>query len=122
MRNAELVGQAEAGNAIDDAEIDRLGPAAHFGRHVLHRHAENLRRRHGVNVEIVGKGFFQFRNIGDMRQQPQLDLAVIGADQLCALGAIKAWRMRRPSSVRTGMFCRLGSVEASRPVEVEAMA
>ena len=39
-----------------------------------------------MNVEIVGKGFFQLRNIGDMGQQPQLDLAVIGADQLVALG------------------------------------
>ncbi len=38
------------------------------------------------------------------------------------VGAMKAVRMRRPSSVRTGMFCRLGSVEERRPVEVEAMA
>ena len=29
---------------------------------------------------------------------------------------MKAWRMRLPSSVRIGMFCRLGSVEDSRPV------
>src|ERR1051325_5054477 len=35
LRNAQLVGQAETGNAIDDAEIDRLGAPAHFRRHVL---------------------------------------------------------------------------------------
>ena len=34
---------------------------------------------------------------------------------------MKAARILRPSSVRTGMFCRLGSVEASRPVEVAAI-
>jgi hypothetical protein len=28
--------------------------------------------------------------------------------------------MRRPSAVRIGMFCRLGSVEASRPVTAVA--
>ena len=30
---------------------------------------------------------------------------------------MKAPRMRRPSSVRIGMFCRFGAVEESRPVE-----
>ena len=29
---------------------------------------------------------------------------------------MNASRMRRPSTVRTGMFCRLGSVDASLPV------
>jgi len=35
--------------------------------------------------------------------------------------ATKARRMRTPSSERIGMFCRLGSVEDNRPVEVMAM-
>src|SRR5262252_163452 len=34
--------------------------------------------------------------------------------------AMNASRMRRPSAVRTGMFCRLGSEEASRPVTAVA--
>ena len=33
---------------------------------------------------------------------------------------MKAERMRRPSVVRTGMFCRLGSDEAKRPVTATA--
>ena len=33
---------------------------------------------------------------------------------------MNASRMRRPSAVRTGMFCRLGSVDASRPVTAVA--
>ena len=33
---------------------------------------------------------------------------------------MNASRMRRPSAVRTGMFCRFGSVDASRPVTAVA--
>ena len=33
---------------------------------------------------------------------------------------MNASRMRRPSAVRTGMFCRLGSFDASRPVTAVA--
>ncbi len=33
---------------------------------------------------------------------------------------MKAERMRRPSAVRTGMFCRFGSELASRPVTATA--
>ena len=35
---------------------------------------------------------------------------------------MNASRMRRPSAVRTGMFCRFGSVEESRPVTATACA
>ena len=35
-------------------------------------------------------------------------------------GATKAWRIRRPSVDRTGMFWRLGSLEARRPVATAA--
>jgi hypothetical protein len=35
---------------------------------------------------------------------------------------MKARRILRPSSVRTGMFCRFGSLEESRPVVVAASA
>jgi hypothetical protein len=34
----------------------------------------------------------------------------------------KALRMARPSLVRTGMFCKFGSSEESRPVVVAASA
>ena len=34
--------------------------------------------------------------------------------------AMKAWRMRRPSSLRIGIFCRFGSLEERRPVAVTA--
>ena len=52
-RDAELVGEAERGNAVDDAEVDRLRAATHLARHVLDRHAEHFRRGHRVNVEAI---------------------------------------------------------------------
>ena len=33
---------------------------------------------------------------------------------------MNAWRMRRPSAVRTGMFWRFGADDESRPVEATA--
>jgi hypothetical protein len=50
----------------------------------------------------------------------QLDLRIVAARIFQPGGATKAWRMRRPSSVRIGMFCRLGSEEDSRPVAAVA--
>ena len=81
-RNAELVGQPERRDAVDDAEVDRLGAPARLGRHVLDRHAEHFRRRHGVNVEAVGERLLELRNVGDVGEHAQLDLAVVGGDQL----------------------------------------
>jgi hypothetical protein len=50
-------------------------------RHALDRHAEHLRRGHGVDVEAFGEGLLQLRDVADVGQQAQLDLAVVGADQ-----------------------------------------
>jgi hypothetical protein len=80
------------------------------------RRVEHLRRRHGVNVEPVGLKAFSALDVGDMGQHAQLDLAVIGETSSLPFSATKAWRILRPSSVRTGMFCRFGSDEDSRPV------
>ncbi len=63
----------------------------------------------------------QLRDVGDMREQAQLDLRVNRPEiSFLPSGATKARRMRRPSSVRIGMFCRLGSDEDRRPVVVAA--
>ena len=83
-RDAELVGEAEGRDAVDDAEIDRLGAAAHLGRHALDRHAEHFRRGHGVDVEAVAERLAQRRDVGDLGEQPQLDLRVVGGDELVA--------------------------------------
>src|SRR6185503_12008249 len=81
-RNVELIGETEGRYAIDDAEVDGLGAAAHKRIHSGNRHAEHLARGHGVNIEPFGKGFAKLRYFGDMGEDPQLDLAIVSADQL----------------------------------------
>jgi hypothetical protein len=39
-----------------------------FARHVLHRHAEHLGRRHRVNVDAVLERLAQRRHVGDFRE------------------------------------------------------
>ena len=64
-----------------DAEIDRFGAAPHFRRHALDRHAEHFRCRHGVNVEPFLERILQRLDVGDMGEDAQLDLRIVGADQ-----------------------------------------
>ena len=81
-RYAQLIGQPESRNAVNNAEINRFGAAAHFRRHLGHRHIKHFRRGHGVNIIAVQERIFQRGNIGHMRQDAQFNLAVIGTDQL----------------------------------------
>lgn len=55
-----------------------------------------------------------------MRQEPQFDLRVVRTDQDVRRVARhgKKRRISRPSSSRTGIFCKFGSLLDSLPVEV----
>ncbi len=85
LGNAELGGEAESGNAVDDAEVDRLGAAADFARHVLDGNAEHLGCGHGVDVEVVCERLLQLRDVGDVGEHAQFDLRVVGGDEAMAL-------------------------------------
>ena len=65
-----------------------------------------------------GEGLAEGGVLGEVGQHAQLDLRVVGGQQLPAglAPATKAERISRPSAVRIGMFCRFGSLELSRPV------
>lgn len=39
-----------------------------------------------MNIDPVGKGLTQLRNVRHMRQYPELDLAIVGRQQLMAWG------------------------------------
>ena len=52
-----------------------------FGVDHQRRHAEHLRGREGVNVFARAIGFDQQLVAGEVRQQPQLDLRVVGVEQ-----------------------------------------
>ena len=75
-----------------------------------------------MNVEAIGESPFELRDIGDMGENSQFDLRVIGRDKLVARARHEGSANLRPSSLRIGMFCRLGSEEESRPVVVAASA
>ena len=69
---------------VDDSEVDRLGVAAMLRRHHQRRHAENLGRGARVDILAVAERVHQHRIARHVRQQPQLDLRIIGDDQLPA--------------------------------------
>ena len=93
--------------------------AALLGADLIQRHAEHLGCRGAVDVLARREGALQVRVVGHVRHDAQLDLRIVG-DSSMPFSAMKASRTRRPASVRTGMFCRLGSDEASRPVMTAA--
>ena len=84
-RDPQVAGQAKAGNAVDHAEIDRLGLPSHVRRHLVQRHVEHFRCRRGVNVFAVAERLFHRLDPGDMRENAQFDLAVVERDQNLAL-------------------------------------
>ena len=55
-RDAELVGEPKAGDAVHDSEIDRLRASSDLAWHAFDWHAEYFRGSHGVNVEPLGEG------------------------------------------------------------------
>ena len=82
--DAEAVGQTEGRDAVDDTEIDGLGAPPEVAGHLVERHAEHRGGGRRVNVESLLERFAQLRDVGDVGEQAQLDLAVIRRDQLLA--------------------------------------
>ena len=77
LEHADVLRKAEGRDAVDDAEIDGLGVRALQRRDLRERHAEHLRRRDGVDVLPAAEGGDHRLVICDVREQAQLDLAVV---------------------------------------------
>lgn len=73
-----------------------------------------------MDVEAVEERLPEFRYVGDVGQDAQLDLGVVGRQDPMAVGGDEGGTDAAPSSVRTGMFWRFGSLEERRPVVVAA--
>ena len=69
------LGQTPARDAVENGEVDRLGA----GTGVALLTAKQFARGAIVDVLAGGKGLFQRRDIGNMRRQPELDLAIVGS-------------------------------------------
>ena len=84
-RDVEPVGEAEAGEAVDDAEVDHLRLRALADVDVVAGDVEDLGRGRRVDVVAGAEDLFQHLLVGDVGEHPQLDLAVVGGEQLGAL-------------------------------------
>ena len=74
--------------------------------------AEHARSRDGVQVEAVAIGLCHHAVVGNVRHDPQLELRVVGDDELLA-----RWRNEdRTNEFDLGMFCMLGLELEKRPL------
>ena len=112
----EDLGEAEAGLAVDDAEVDGLGDGAHIRGDLVLGDGVEFGGDHAVDVAVGGEGFEEGGFAAVVGQHAEFDLGVVGGDEDVAGGGDEARRISRPSSVLTGMFWRLGSEEERRPV------
>ncbi len=68
-------------HAVDDPEVDRLGDAAHVRGDLFRRDAMDDGRGDAVDVLAPREGIDQERLAAHVRQQPQLDLRIVGGDE-----------------------------------------
>ena len=75
--DTDVLAQGVSGDAVDDAEVHGLGPAAHLVGHILRGHMEDLGGGGGMDVPSVPEGLLHGLVPGDAGQEPQLDLGVV---------------------------------------------
>ena len=112
-RDLEVLGEPERRDPVDDPEVDHLGDVALVLRQRRRVLAEHLRRRRRVDVLVARERLAQARLAGDVGEDPQLDLAVVGRDQPVA----RARRRTRSGSrgrARCGSGSPAGSGSSSR--------
>ena len=77
----EVLREPEGGDAVDDPEVDHLGHVALVLRQLRALLAEHLGGRRRVDVLARREGLAELRLAGDVREDPQLDLRVVGREQ-----------------------------------------
>ena len=121
-RDAGPARQPEVAHPVGQPEVDHLGHRALVRGHVGRVLAEDARGRLAVDVGLAGERVGQVVVAGDVGEDPELDLAVVGGDER---------RVRRPGDERppdapaerrSGSGCSGGSgpTSESRPVAATA--
>ena len=111
----DVLGQGEVGDAVDDAEVHRLGPAAHLVGHLLRGHAEHLGGGDGVDILPSAEGGNHVlvpRNVG---QQAQFNLGVVRIHQHPPRGGHKHLAQLRPQLGADGDVLEVGLGGAQPP-------
>ena len=81
LRDLQPVGEPEGAEAVDDPVVDHLGLAAHADVELVGREVEDGARGLGVDVLAAQEDVAQDLLVGDVGQDPQLDLVVVHAQQ-----------------------------------------
>src|SRR5262249_28898547 len=84
VRNAEAFRESKGALAINDAEVDRLGAGTLGGSDFRKRDAEDLAGDERVDVVVAFEGSAHGGVVGVVRKDTELDLRIIGAEQLPA--------------------------------------
>ena len=90
LRNAKLRRQSKGGDAIHDSKVDGLGAIARLLVHGAGRNAEDFAGRKSVDVVVLLIGPDQKRIAAEVRQKAQLDLRVVGGEEVPV-----AWNCRK---------------------------
>jgi hypothetical protein len=80
-RDLEVLGEAEGRDPVDDPEVDHLRDRALRRGQLRRLDAEHLGRGRGVDVLPALERLAELRLAGDVREDPQLDLRVVGGDE-----------------------------------------
>ena len=67
--------------SVDRGEVDGLRARAHILRNLVERHVEDQRRGLAVNVTAGSERLHECFIVRQVREQPQLDLRVVGRDE-----------------------------------------
>ena len=81
-RDVQVARESEVADAVDDAEVDGLRVAAQLGRDLIQGDAEDLGGRARVDVLAALERIDEVLVARHVREQAQLDLRVIGRQQV----------------------------------------
>ena len=82
----QVARQGELGLAVDHREVHRLALAALLAGDLVGGHLEEGARRPAVHVLALGEGVHQLPIPAQVREDPELDLAVVGGQEQAAIG------------------------------------
>ena len=84
-RNLEVLRQPVRGDAVDDSEVDHLRDRPISARQLGRILSEHLDRGGGVDVIAARERLAQLRLSGNVREDPKLDLRVVGRQEAASL-------------------------------------
>ena len=111
----DVLGEGVGGDAIDDAEVDRFGPASEGGGYLVEGNVEHLGGGHPVDIRPVIEAVDHIFVPGDVGEDSELNLGVVGVDQRPALPRHKELAHLRPQFGPDGDVLDVGLGAADPP-------